>query len=55
MRRKKVKQFSAPGSETVSIPLKNHEGVRGKEEAGGAERQPRARDGGEGAEGKNTK
>ena len=29
MGRKKVKQFSAPGSETASIPLKNLEGVRG--------------------------
>ena len=30
MGRKKVKQFSAPCSETASIPLKNPEGVRGK-------------------------
>ena len=30
MRRKKVKQFSAPGSKTSSIPLKNPERVRGK-------------------------
>ena len=30
MERKKVKQFSALGSETASIPLKNTEGVGGK-------------------------
>ena len=30
MRRNKVYQFSAPGSETPSIPLKNPEGVREK-------------------------
>ena len=30
MRRKKVKQFSAPGSKTSSIPLKNPERVRGE-------------------------
>ena len=28
MRRNKVWQFTAPGSETPSIPSKNHEGVR---------------------------
>ena len=28
MRRNKVLQFSAPGSETSSIPLKNPEGVK---------------------------
>ena len=33
MGRKKVKQFSAPGSKTSSIPLKNPEGVRGGVEA----------------------
>ena len=31
MGREKVKQFSAPGSETSSIPLKNPESVRGQE------------------------
>ena len=30
MGRKKVKQFSASGSKTTCIPLKNPEGVRGK-------------------------
>ena len=42
MRRKKVLKFSAPGSENPSTPLKNSEGVRGEEEAGGVEKQPRA-------------
>ena len=28
MRRNKVLQFSAPGSETPSIPLKNPEGIK---------------------------
>ena len=28
MRRNKVQQFSAPGSETLSIPLNNPEGVK---------------------------
>ena len=51
MGREKVKQFSAPGSETSSIPLKNPERVRGGEEAEGVEGQPGARNGGEGAEG----
>ena len=50
MGRKKVKSFSAPGSKTSSIPLKNPERVRGGVEAGGAEEKPGARDGGEGAE-----
>ena len=31
MGRKKVKYFSAPGSKTSSIPLKNSERVRGEE------------------------
>ena len=44
MRRKKVKQFSAPGMDTTSIPLKNPEGVRG---GGGS--------GGGGSEGEDTK
>ena len=51
MGREKVWQFSAPGSETASIPLKNPEGVRGEEKAGGVEEKPGARCGGEGAEG----
>ena len=55
MGRKKVKQFSAPGSKTSSIPLKNPERVRGGEEVGGVERQPGARDDGEGTEGEDTK
>ena len=50
MGRKKVKYFSAPGSKTSSIPLKSPERVRGGEEAGGAEVQPGARDGGGRAE-----
>ena len=45
-----MKWFSAPGSKTSSIPLKNPEGVRGRKEGGGIEGQPGARDGGEGAE-----
>ena len=48
MRREKVKQFSAPGSKTSSIPLKNPERVRGR--GGGVKGRPGARDGGEGAE-----
>ena len=48
MGQKKVKQFSAPGSKTSSIPLKNPERIRGGEEAGGKEGQPGARDGGGG-------
>ena len=52
MGREKVKWFSAPGSKTSSIPLKNPERVRGGgEEVKGVEGRPRARDGGEGAEG----
>ena len=42
-----MKQFSAPGLETASIPLKNPKKVMGKEEVGGVERQPGARGGGE--------
>ena len=42
MRQKKVQKFSAPGLEISSISLKNSEGVRGEEEAGGVERQPEA-------------
>ena len=53
MGRNKVKQFSPPGSKTAGIPLKNPEGVRRGEKAGGAEGQPGARDDGEGAEGNN--
>ena len=54
MGRKKIQQFSAPGSETTSIPLKNPEGVRG-EESGGFEGQLVARGGSEGAEEEDTK
>ena len=43
-----MRKFSAADSETSSIQLKNPEGVRGEEEAGGVERQPGAWDGGEG-------
>ena len=49
MGRKKMLQFSAPGSEIASIALKNPERVRGKEEAGCVEDQPGARDGDKGA------
>ena len=55
MGRKKVQQFSAPGSETASIPLKNPERVRGEEETGGVENQPGARGGDEGAKEEDTK
>ena len=55
MGREKVKEFSAPDSKTSSIPLKNPERARGGEEARGAEGQPGARDGGEGAEGEDIK
>ena len=41
-------QFSAPGLETASIPLKNPEGVKWEEEAGDVEGEPGARGGGEG-------
>ena len=51
IRRGKVKQFSAPGSKTSSIQLKNPERVRGGMEAEGAQGKPGARDGDEGAEG----
>ena len=44
-----MKYFSAPGSETSSIPLKSPERVRGGE-AVGVEKWAGARDGGEGAE-----
>ena len=47
MRRKKVLQFSAPGSETASIPLKSPEGG---EEAGDVEEQRGTRGGSEVAE-----
>ena len=50
-----MKKFSVAGSKTSSISLKNLERVMGGEEAGGVERQPGAKDGGEGAEGKDTK
>ena len=38
MRQNKVEKFSATGSETPSILLKNPEGVKGEEEAGGVEK-----------------
>ena len=47
-----MKQFSAPGSKTSIIPLKNPEGVRGRV---GVEGQPGAWDGGEEAKGEDTK
>ena len=40
MGQNKVKKFSAPGSETPCIPLKNPERVNGEEKAGGVEKQP---------------
>ena len=49
MRQKKVKYFSAPGSKTSSIPLKNSKRFGGAE-TGGIEGQPEAWDGGEEAE-----
>ena len=49
-----MKPFSAPGSKTSSLPLENPERVRRREEAGGIERQPEARGGGEGEEGEDT-
>ena len=54
MEGKKMKQFKAPGSETASVPLKNPEGVRGKE-ARDVEGQPGARGGGEGENGEDEK
>ena len=55
MGREKVKLFNAPDSKTSSILLKDSERVRGKEEAGGVEGRPGARDGGEEAEGEDMK
>ena len=55
MGRKKVKQFSAPGSKASSIPLENPERVREEERAGSVEGQPGARGGGEGTMGEHTK
>ena len=52
--RKKVKQFSGPGTKTASIPLKNPEGVREEEKAGDVEGKPEARGGGERADGEET-
>ena len=46
-----MKYFSAPGSKTSSIPLKNPERDRRGEEAEG---KPGAGDGGEGADGEDT-
>ena len=37
--------FSAPDSETASIPLKNFEGVRREEEAGSIEKYPETKNG----------
>ena len=45
-----MKWFSAPGTETSTILLKNPERVKGGEEAGGVEKCPGARDGDKGAE-----
>ena len=53
MGREQVKLFSASGSKTSSIPLKNPERVRG-EKAEGIEGQPGARDGSEVAKGEDT-
>ena len=50
-----MKYFKSPGSKTFSIPLENPERVREREKAGGVEGQPGVRDGGEGAEGEDTK
>ena len=50
MGRKKVKQFSDPGSETASIPVKNPKGVRGEKEAEGVEGKPKVTGGDEGSE-----
>ena len=50
-----MQQFSAPGSNTSSIPLKNLERVRGGEEAVGVEGQPEARGGGGETEVEDTK
>ena len=55
MGRKEVKQFSAPGSKTASISLKNPEGVKEGAESGGVEGQPGARGGCKGAEREDTK
>ena len=58
MRRNKVLQFSAPGSETPSIPLKNPEGVREgkrKQKVKRNSQKPGAWGGGERAEGEDTK
>ena len=54
MGRKKLYQFSAPGSKTSSISLKNLERVWGGE-AEGVKEQPGARGSGEEAEEENTK
>ena len=50
-----MKQFSAPSSETSSIPLNNPERVKGGEKAGGVKGQPGARGGSKGAEEEDTK
>ena len=50
-----MKQFSAPDSKTASIPLKSPERARKGEKAGGIEKQPGARGGGESVEGEDTK
>ena len=54
MGRKKVKQFSAPGSKTSSIPSENPERVRGERKQRDR-RTTRSMDGGEGAEQEDTK
>ena len=55
MRRNKVLQFSAPGSETPSIPLKNPEGVREGKKKQEVKRTTRSMRRCEGAEGEDTK
>ena len=55
MGRKKVQQFSAPGSKTASIPLKNPEGVRVERKHGGVEGKPGARSDGKRAETEDAK
>ena len=55
MRRKKVQQFSAPGSKTASIPLKNHERVRVERKHRGVEGKQGAKSDGERAKAKDAK
>ena len=55
MRQNEVEKFSAPDLDTPSIPLKNPEGVKGEDEAGGKDKQPGAWGGCEGAGGEDMK